>query len=416
MGSGKSSAAINYMNSHPDRKFVYITPYLEEAERIRRSCPKLRFKEPNNKLPEYGFKKYTHTVELLTSGENITSTHSMFLRYSDDMIDIIKKHGYTLIIDEAVDVLRQADIGAQDVGLLDSAGWLTKKDFYIDVKPQFDYKEGVFSEVVSLAKGNRLIDMRDYGGVEAYYFWVFSKDILEAFSDVIVLTYLFESQTMKYYMDIHNMTYTKIGVRVDENGLYQFGEYMEYIPEYTATLSSKIHIFENKKLNAVGDNKHALSHSWFAKCTAAQHEKKELLRRNVNNFFINYHRDKPVKRRLWSTYNLGKKILRSKGYFYNDIAFNAKATNDYKDRDVLAYCVNVFMQPCEKNFLIKNGVEVREDEHALSVMIQWIWRSAIREGNEIWIYIPSKRMRDLLKDWIQSVENTYAQTKEIQTA
>ena len=42
MGSGKSSAAIAYMNEHPQQKFIYITPYLEEAVRIRESCPATR--------------------------------------------------------------------------------------------------------------------------------------------------------------------------------------------------------------------------------------------------------------------------------------------------------------------------------------------------------------------------------------
>ena len=31
MGTGKSSAAITYMNEHKEEKFIYITPYLEEA-------------------------------------------------------------------------------------------------------------------------------------------------------------------------------------------------------------------------------------------------------------------------------------------------------------------------------------------------------------------------------------------------
>lgn len=34
-------------------------------------------------------------------------------------------------------------------------------------------------------------------------------------------------------------------------------------------------------------------------------------------------------------------------------------------------------------------------------MIQWIWRSAIRNGEEISLYLPSKRMRDLLTEWIE---------------
>ena len=34
MGSGKTSAAINYINQHHDKRFIYITPYLDEDERI----------------------------------------------------------------------------------------------------------------------------------------------------------------------------------------------------------------------------------------------------------------------------------------------------------------------------------------------------------------------------------------------
>ena len=43
---------------------------------------------------------------------------------------------------------------------------------------------------------------------------------------------------------------------------------------------------------------------------------------------------------------------------------------------------------------------MEENEYALGEMIQWIWRSAIRDGKEIWIYVPSRRMRELLKQWL----------------
>ena len=33
-------------------------------------------------------------------------------------------------------------------------------------------------------------------------------------------------------------------------------------------------------------------------------------------------------------------------------------------------------------------------------LIQFIYRSAIRDGKPIIVYVPSKRMRELLKDWI----------------
>lgn len=411
MGSGKSSAAINYMNTHPTQKYIYITPYLEEAVRIRESCPNLHFKEPSNKIPEFNFKKYKHTVELIKTGENITSTHNMFLRYSDDMIDMIKEQGYTLIIDEAVEVLRPASITRSDMMLMERAGWISKEGDVINLLPSFDYDYGMVSEIVALSKGNRLIDMSDTKEDNAYYYWLFSKDILTAFKDVFVLTYLFSAQTMKYYFDITGINYQMIGIRKDSTG-YHFNDFPEYIPAYTKKLSEKIHIFENDKINSIGNNKHSLSFTWFKRGEANIKKDKEILKKNVYNFFMNYHRDKPCKARLWATYKSGEALLRGKGYFYSDIAFNAKATNNYRNKQVLAYCVNIFMQPNEKRYLLKSGVEIQEDRYALSVMIQWIWRSAIRDGKEIWIYIPSKRMRTLLQEWIKEVEQNYIHIKE----
>ena len=38
---------------------------------------------------------------------------------------------------------------------------------------------------------------------------------------------------------------------------------------------------------------------------------------------------------------------------------------------------------------------------ALGALLQWAWRSQIRNGKPIDIYIPSERMRELLNNWIQ---------------
>ena len=42
MGTGKTSAAINFINkSNDETKFLYITPYLSEVKRIIDSCPNI---------------------------------------------------------------------------------------------------------------------------------------------------------------------------------------------------------------------------------------------------------------------------------------------------------------------------------------------------------------------------------------
>ena len=100
MGAGKSSAAIRYMNEHSDQKFIYITPYLDEASRIKTGCPKLKFVEPSDKIEKYNFRKSDHTTALIKEGKNITTTHQAFKRYSTETLDAIRQWGYTLIIDE----------------------------------------------------------------------------------------------------------------------------------------------------------------------------------------------------------------------------------------------------------------------------------------------------------------------------
>ena len=55
-----------------------------------------------------------------------------------------------------------------------------------------------------------------------------------------------------------------------------------------------------------------------------------------------------------------------------------------------------------KQFFIDKNVTIDEDTWALSELLQWIFRSAIREHKEINIYIPSERMRSLLLEWLNS--------------
>ena len=58
------------------------------------------------------------------------------------------------------------------------------------------------------------------------------------------------------------------------------------------------------------------------------------------------------------------------------------------------------MQPDIKQFIDHYHIDFDEDLFSLSTLLQWIWRSQIRDGQPIDIYIPSERMRGLLKIWM----------------
>ncbi|HEY2491336.1 MAG TPA: hypothetical protein VGI33_00130 [Paenibacillus sp.] len=49
-----------------------------------------------------------------------------------------------------------------------------------------------------------------------------------------------------------------------------------------------------------------------------------------------------------------------------------------------------------------HNVTVNEEMLALSDLLQWLFRSAIRDGQPVKIYVPSRRMRILLQRWLDN--------------
>jgi len=72
----------------------------------------------------------------------------------------------------------------------------------------------------------------------------------------------------------------------------------------------------------------------------------------------------------------------------------------------VAYLVNVFFRVPVSRYLKAMFINLDEDLFALSEMIQFIWRSRIREGKPIDLFIPSGRMRHLLKAWLNGEMRT----------
>lgn len=394
MGTGKSQSAIAYMNEHSDEKFIYITPYLDEAERIRQGCPALNFVEPSDKIAKYHFKKGEHTAALIRRGRNIASTHQAFRGYTPEMLDNVRSQGYTLIIDENVDVLEEFEFNSSDLQIAIDAGYISEKDGVYSATDK-EYAGGLYSELFNILRTRELIQI-DEG--ENLFYWVLPPALITSFKDVFILTYLFEGQSLHHFLEIYNIPYEYIGISKGDSG-YSFSDFPGYVPEYVSRLGDMIHIIDSPKLNDVGSKYHALSMNWFDQNKDGVSQ----LKKNIHNLIVNIWSDIPANQKLWATYK--KEFSRIKGYGYatSFLNFNAKATNVYRDRMYLIYVVNVFMNVNDKKFYQKHGIEVDEDMFALSIMVQWIWRSAIRDGEEVYLYIPSSRMRNILINWINTV-------------
>lgn len=383
MGSGKSSWAIKYMNDNLGKKFIYITPFLDEVERIKRECVGRKFKEPLNR----GKGKLQGFKELLTKGYNIASTHVLFSYADDEVKELIRLNGYILILDEVMEVIEPIKINKIDLKMLFNENLLIVNDDKDKTlswnKDKHDYS-GKFKDLKIMAEHNRVIYYK-----ENVLMWRFPVDVFDAFNEIWVLTYLFEGQIQKAYYDLYNKKYNYYSI---ENNI---------IVDYKSTKlkdNSLINIYHGK-LNEIGDNKGIMSYNWYDRNTDSM-EVLSLLKNNKSNFLKNICKSKS-KEAMWTTYKDYVDAIKDRNYNVKSfVVHNARATNLHRERKHLAYMVNRFINPVYKMYFKDNGVELNDDLFSLSELLQWIWRSAIREGNEIQLYIPSKRMRGLLMDWL----------------
>jgi hypothetical protein len=197
-----------------------------------------------------------------------------------------------------------------------------------------------------------------------------------------------------------------VGVENDDKGFVFSGK-----PDNPPSVdySGLIHIIGDDgydtRLNDIGDDRTSLSANWF-KQRGRSHNDIKTLRNNLNTFFKTRAKS-TSEQRLWTTYKdyiewlLGDRNR----YATNFLSLNARATNAYKSANNVAYLVNRFVNPNIAKFFMSKGIEIDADQFALSEMVQFIWRSAIRDSKEILLYMPSRRMRRLFKEWITNIDN-----------
>lgn len=382
MGSGKTTATIKYINSLPrGRPVIFCTPYLGEVERVLENCG--GFVQPD---AEVGGSKSRHLKRLLAKGANVATTHSLFSLSDEETKELFRRNRYMLIIDEAIEPLAEVGLGEFDQNVL-IGNYLDCGEHVVQWKVD-DYK-GVFDNVRRMCEKKQLycLNGRLYEGLAA--------DLFDCFADVMVLTYLFEGSLLAAYFKLCGLEYEfwhvcdfelVAGRKVD--GGKQFAEL--------------VHVVHDDKLNACGAggvNNSVLSHTWYKN----HGDDKDVMRRmrsNIGNFFRNMCRAKSSEV-LWTTYKDYRHVLKGKGYTKGFEVMNVKATNVHMHKPYVAYMVNRYINPVIKNDLAACGVKFDDDMYSLADMLQFVWRSRIRQGQDIILYVPSARMRGLFEQWLE---------------
>lgn len=202
---------------------------------------------------------------------------------------------------------------------------------------------------------------------------------------------------MESFFKLHNLDYNivKFGKSPTEflDLIHVHGVNNNYL--YNDLVKSRF-----SKLNVCGN-------SWFS--LSSSHFKNDLditetLRKNLHNYICNKQKVNKKKFRYHTTFKKYDKYISNEKYRNEWIPFNIKATNNFSECHTLAYMMNLFVQPVIKRLCDIFGYPINEEQFAISELIQWLYRSRIRNGQNISVYIPSVRMRELLICWMNEWE------------
>lgn len=433
-GAGKTSWAIQKMKENSEQAYIYCTPLLDEIERIRQACGYHRFNEPQ----PYNGTKINDFNDLLSDGGCIAVSHVTFLNATPETLERISKGEYTLIVDEALDVVmefnkiqtvedspRQA-ITDQDMRML-------REHNIIKVCPDYrvewcggeysnDFK---FAEVERLSKLGVLYCVRNKLLVT-----IFPPQMFRMFKQVYILTYMFDGNILKCYFQLFGLDYELASLEKnnDQYSLTQFTEEADL--KFRQLFHGLVTVCNNSNLNK---SDRSLTKAWYQKASA---EMLNQLKNNLGNYFNRQLPDAKASKGdiMWTCpvdyecklqgtgYTLVRSLTKAERNLPESqhkelekqlkcfVPCNSRATNIYRSRWALAYCCNMYMNPMIRGFFMDYNTERKEnglseikpdqEQYALACLIQWICRSRIRDGLPISIYIPSQRMRELLLDWM----------------
>ena len=406
-------------NSPQDQRWIVVVPFLKECHRYAGTI--LDEDSGDNQLPKRDDKgiiytgegcsasgrrfehprasyltKVEHIAKLVNEGKDIVTTHAALKLFTPNTVKDIRDAGYRLVIDEELECIRPHPVKAHRRKMLltsqavyeDELGLLRwNPDYPIDDISEVDTNGYSWDmQIKSLCDNGSLVLIADENGQRDLFMWEYPIEFLKAFDNIDILTYMFEGSIFHKYLQYYHIDFeVSKGIQLH------------------SSIKDLIKIVDSEKMNKGGDRREALG------VTDQQRYTKDsvvasTMRNNLTNYFRNstYSKSDPDQR-LWTCLKDAVPIFKGAGYTKRHIPHNTKAVNDFMDTHHLAYIFNDNMNPEPYKYLSKRGEEFIPDinRYSLSELLQWIYRSRIRSGEPITLYIPSSRMRHLLIDWME---------------
>lgn len=400
-GSGKSQGMIKLMKEQSYKRWICFTQFLSECHRYAGTqaiskkndepkkfkdetlvydepsefnCSELKFKHP---LRKGRGQKKGDLIELLEQRENIVTTHQMLTQIGSDVQELISELSYVAVLDEVVDPIQEYKITLNNKKELFEHEYVYLDDDGVTLCWNYEKypnrkKGDNFYKEKQLIDSNNLIQLDN-----SLYLWEMSESLFNSFTEVYILTYQFEGSPLMWFFNAKGIEYK-----------------IQYTQKPNVKYGDLINIIEDDRLNSIGESFNFLSSNRTRKLLEG--EVKDL-RANLDQLRKRVWNNR--EDRMWTCLGSAKDELGVNGWKKGFVPFNIRGSNEYRQVKNCAYLFNVFLNPNITKYFAKYNVKVDEDTYALNSLLQWLFRSRLRDRKPINLYIPSKRMRKLLKDW-----------------
>lgn len=348
--------------------------------------------------------------QLIRKKRNIAATAASLLRTTNLVRQMISAAGYTLIVDQA-DGLFPSDV-------LESFGGLNEI---------FPAASGLsMPEGATPADGGIILPGSRQGGARSDVSSAGARIVLAScFRDVHLFTYLFDHSDIRSALLISNTEF-EVARGLDGFSLcLPPGEPEDggtelppgHVPPQTGErdrlffygceanpdardLAGRIHVFADRKLNGIGDDRYALSSSWFDPNRDGYADRCSRVRKNLVNFQRNICKVPEMEFR-WTTFRrvydgIDRKELNGMHGSFRSLY---DSSPDDGHRWCLAYLANLFPNPLESKLFSFYGHPFSADWYAMRMLAVWLSGTALARGEDIWLYMPSSRMRGILERW-----------------
>ncbi|WP_170545253.1 hypothetical protein [Ruegeria arenilitoris] len=420
-GFGKTTEMLNSFEHH--KQYLVVVPLLSECDRVIAATQQrgITFEQPEAEAAiefdengdEVVTTKKIHSLRrLLSEGQNVVTTHAMFdtlAEVADEgLIDPCHVH-----IDEVLSVIDASYVVKAKAWdrLFLKPGLCTVDEKTSQVIPTAawdeecaDLTEQIKLRYYKAAKAGRLFNIE-----AGYNVAVMPEKLLKAGQSLTLYTFKAEGSIMAAYLnrlglhplhDRGNPCIEQSFVReardlITVKSIPSLGHLKFSYTEQTDSKEGKPSVYDRLVPKAL--------------CSLARRPLKDVPLENIlltcpkNKWFAAGKSPKvgpdgvEIGRYLPGPYAKGSR-LQGRGGRVHWLPNTTRGTNDYKNATHLIYLYNQYINSNILRFL--GAGSVSQDDYALTELIQWVWRSQIRDKKPITLYLPSRRMRNLFLSWL----------------